>query len=329
MGLRKFIAQRTIYMAIVLWLALTANFIIFNLMPGDPVLQYVAKLSGRIDEQRLNEIRAYFGLDKPLHERYLQYIFNLLQWNFGKSYYSGSVSFLMTERLARTLELMGLATFITIVLGILLGAVAAYKRGSLTDSALVVGSLFTYSVPIFWLGWIIKLVLAHQLKIFPSAGMHPDAWIGGRWPKDIITYLSGRLYHLALPTITLTLFSVGGWILLTRACVLENITEDYVITARAKGVKERTILYKHVMKNAALPIITSVVLAVAGMIGGAIITETLFSYQGMGLLTWTAIQNRDIPILSAIFYVTTLLTIIANFTADLLYGVLDPRIRYG
>jgi peptide/nickel transport system permease protein len=328
MGLKKYIAQRIIYMIIVLWLALTANFIIFNMMPGSPVDQYIQKMSARMTQERLNELKEHFGLTKPLHERYIQYIWNLLTWNFGHSYYSGAVSQLMADRVARTLELMGLAEFITIILGILLGAIAAYKRGSLTDSALVLGSLFTYSVPIFWLGWIIKLVFAHELKLFPSSGMYPEAWIRN-WPKDIFTYMSGRLYHLALPTITLVLFTVGGWILLTRACVLENITEDYVITARAKGLKERTILYKHVMKNASLPIITSVVLAVAGMIGGAIITETLFNYQGMGLLTWKSIGNYDIPVLSAIFYVTTLLTIIANFVADLLYGVLDPRIRYG
>jgi peptide/nickel transport system permease protein len=315
-------------MTIVLWLALSFNFIIFNLMPGDPVLQYIGKLTGRIDEARLQEIRAHFGLDKPLHERYIQYILNLLKWDFGRSYFSGSVSSIMTERVARTLELMGLSTLVTIILGILLGAFAAYKRGGVTDSFLVVGSLFTYSVPIFWLGWIIKYIFAHQLGWFPSSSMYPSAWIGN-WPKDIFTYISGRLYHLILPVTTLTLFSIGGWILLTRACILENITEDYVITARAKGAKERTVLYKHVMKNAALPIVTSVVLAVAGMIGGAIITETLFSYQGMGLLTWNAIQQRDIPVLSAVFYVTTLLVIIANFVADLLYGILDPRIKYG
>ncbi|MEM2143974.1 MAG: ABC transporter permease [Candidatus Jordarchaeaceae archaeon] len=234
----------------------------------------------------------------------------------------------MAERVSRTLELMGFAEIITVILGILLGAFAAYKRGGATDSFLVVGSLFTYSVPIFWLGWLIKYAFAHQLGLFPSSGMYPAAWVGN-WPKDIFTYISGRLYHLALPALTLTLFSIGGWILLTRACVLENITEDYVITARAKGAKERTVLYKHVMKNASLPIVTSVVLAVAGLVGGAIITETLYSYQGMGLLTWNAIQQRDIPVLSAVFYVTTLLVIIANFVADILYGILDPRIKFG
>ena len=328
MGLKKYVAQRIVYMAIVLWLALSVNFVIFNLMPGDPILQYIGKLSGRMDEARLNEIRAHYGLDKPLHERYIKYIWNLLTWNFGRSYFSGSVSSIMSERVARTLELMGLATLITVILGILLGAFAAYKRGGLTDTFLVVGSLFTYSVPIFWLGWIIKYIFAHYLKLLPSSGMYPAAWVGN-WPKDIFTYISGRLYHLTLPVITLVLFSVGGWILLTRACILENITEDYVITARAKGVKERSVLYKHVMKNASLPLITSVVLSVAYMVGGAIITETLFSYQGMGLLTWNAIQQKDIPVLSAVFYVTTLLVIVANFIADLLYGVLDPRIKYG
>jgi peptide/nickel transport system permease protein len=142
-------------------------------------------------------------------------------------------------------------------------------------------------------------------------------------------YLAGRLYYLVLPTVTLVLFSIGGWILLARACMLESITEDYVVTARAKGLGERTVLLKHVLKNASLPIITSVALSFAGMIGGAIITETVFNYEGMGRWTWRAIGTTDLPVLAAVFYVTTLTVIIANFLADLIYGVVDPRIRYG
>jgi peptide/nickel transport system permease protein len=330
MGLRGFIAKRVVYMVILLWLVVTVNFAIFVLMPGNPLEQYLSRLSGRVDASRIEELRAHYGLNKPLHERYITYVTNLLKWDFGDSYFSGSVSFAMIERMSRTLELMGLATIVTIFLGVLLGIVAAYMRGGAIDTTLVTGSLITYSVPIFWLGWIILFVFGVTLGWFPRSGIYPVAWSGpGNWPTNIFVYIAGRLYHLALPTITLVLFSIGGWILLSRACILESITEDYVITARAKGLKERTVLLKHVLKNASLPIITSVALSFAFMIGGAIITETVFSYEGMGRWTWRAIGQTDLPVLAAIFYVTSLTVIIANFLADLVYGVIDPRIRYG
>jgi peptide/nickel transport system permease protein len=300
------------------------------MMPGSPLEHYISNLQGRVDQERINELRVHFGFDKPLHERYFIYITNLITWNFGDSYYSGSVRIAMIDKMSRTLELMGLATTITILLGVLLGVISAYTRGGVADGTLVTGSLLTYSVPIFWLGWIILYVFAIQLRWFPVGGMYPSSWAGpGNWPTNIFEYLAGRFYHLALPTVTLVLFSIGGWILLSRACMLENLTEDYVVTARAKGLGERTVLLKHVLKNASLPIITSVALSFAGMIGGAIITETVFNYNGMGRWTWLAIGQTDIPVLSAVFYVTTLTVIIANFLADLIYGVVDPRIRYG
>jgi peptide/nickel transport system permease protein len=330
MGLKTFIAKRIVYMVILIWLAVTVNFMIFVLMPGSPLESYIGRLSGRMDPARIQLLKEHFGLDKPLHERYIIYITNLITWNFGDSYFSGSVSVAMADKMSRTLELMGLATTITITLGVLIGVIAAHTRGGAVDGTLVTGSLLTYSVPIFWLGWIMLYIFSIQLHWFPLGGMYPTSWaVPGNWPSNIFEYLAGRLYHLALPTATLVLFSVGGWILLARACMLESMTEDYVVTARAKGLGERTVLLKHVLKNASLPIITSVALSFAGMIGGAIITETVFNYEGMGRWTWRAIGQTDLPVLAAVFYVTTLTVIIANFLADLIYGVVDPRIRYG
>ena len=231
--------------------------------------------------------------------------------------------------LTNTIILMGLSTFLSIVVGILIGVICANKRGGIFDTLSVTGSLITFSVPIFFIAWIIILIFGIQLRWFPVGGIQPHEW-GRNPPTDIIQIITGKIPYLVLPTITLFLFSVGGWILLARATVLETITEDYVLTARAKGLKERTVLYKHVLKNAAPPLLTQVVLSIASMIGGAIITETVFSYNGMGLLTWHAIYPvPDLPLLNALFYVMALAVIIGNFIADLLYGVLDPRIRYG
>lgn len=329
MGLKTFIARRIVNMVILVWAVITVNFLIFNLMPGSPLEQYLSKVSGRMTPDQIEILKEKFGLNKPLHEKYMIYLRDMLFWDFGVSHYSGDVSQVMKKRLTSTLELMGISTVITIFIGILLGIVAGYKRGSSIDTALVVGSLITYSVPIFWLGWLIQYAFAIQLRWFPIGGKFPQKWMLYGFPDNIFEYIAGRVYHMVLPIVTLVLFSVGGWILLTRACILETITEDYVVTARAKGLKERTVLLKHVLKNASLPLITSATLAFAFMIGGAIITETIYNYEGMGRWTWISIQQNDIPALQAIFYVSALAVIVANFIADLLYGVIDPRIKYG
>jgi peptide/nickel transport system permease protein len=169
---------------------------------------------------------------------------------------------------------------------------------------------------------------AIQLGWFEVGRVEPQIWAINP-PTSILEYLAGRLYMIVLPAFTLFVFLFGGWILLTRATVLETITEDYVTTARAKGLPERTVLFKHVLKNASLPLITSVALTFGFLISGAIITETVFSYGGMGLLAWNAILTKDVPVMQAFFFVIALLVIIANFVADMLYGVIDPRIKYG
>lgn len=329
MGLRAYIIKRIIYMVILIWAVITVEFMIFNLLPGNPLEAYVSGMRGIITPERMAELRRAFGLDKPLHEQYLNTIVRLLTFNFGISAHSSApVSSEIMRRLPNTLLLMGISTVLSIIAGSLIGVLTAYKRGGVFDTATVTLSLLTYSVPIFFIGWLLIFIFALQLHWLPSGLIQPQAWAHAP-PSNFLEKIAGRLLHLALPTIELFLFSVGGWILLARACVLETITEDYVVTARAKGLKERTILYKHVLKNASLPIITNVALSLAFTISGAIITETLFSYDGMGLLTFRALNPPDLPVLQGIFFILALAVIIANFIADLLYGVVDPRVRYG
>jgi peptide/nickel transport system permease protein len=330
MGLRGYIAKRIVYMIVLIWAVITVNFLIFTLMPGSPMDAYVANVR-RYNQQMYEDLKAHFGLDKPLHIQYLICLTNLLTFNWGNSYNHGKVLGAIMDRLPNTLLLMGASTVITIIIGMLLGVLVAYKRGGLLDTTLVTGSLTTYSVPIFFLGWLLIAIFALYLKWFPPGLIQPVSW---SWnpPHNLFEYISTRIYYLVLPTITLVIFSIGGWILLTRACILETINEDYVLTAKAKGLKERTVLYRHVLKNASLPLITNVALAFGFLISGAMITETLFAYRGMGLLTYDAINGgsgADLPLLEAIFYVLALCVIIANFIADLLYGVIDPRIKYG
>ncbi|MGQ9690839.1 MAG: ABC transporter permease [Thermoproteota archaeon] len=329
MGLRAYIIKRIVYMLILLWAVITVNFLIFSLLPGNPLEAYVASMRGIITEERMKQLREAFGLDRPLHEQYINTIVRLITFNFGLSTHSTApVSSEIMRRLPNTLILMGLSTVLSIIVGTLIGVLTAYKRGGLFDTGMVTGSLLTYSVPIFFIGWLLIFFFAIQLHWLPTGLIQPQEWTHAP-PTNFFEYAAGRLRHLVLPTLTLFLFSVGGWILLARACVLETITEDYVLTARAKGLKERVILYKHVLKNASLPIITSVALSFAFIVSGAIITETLFSYDGMGLLTFRSLNPPDLPVLQGIFFILALCVIIANFIADLLYGVIDPRVKHG
>jgi peptide/nickel transport system permease protein len=329
LGLKGYIVRRIIYMIILIYLIATINFVLFNMMPGTTIAKYVARVSGKMDAEKLAKLKAVFGLDRPLHERYILYIRNMITWNFGETYDSqSSVRDSILRVLPNTLLLMGVAEIGSMLVGILLGVIVAYKRGGSLDTGVVTVALATYSVPVFWIGWLLLSLFAVQLKWFPVGGVVPKAWALTP-PTNVFEFIAGRLYMITLPAITLFIFLIGGWILLTRATVLETITDDYVATARAKGLAERTVLFKHVLKNASLPIITSIALTFGFLISGAIITETVFSYGGMGLLVWNAITRVDVPILQAFFFVIALLVVVANFVADLMYGIIDPRVKYG
>lgn len=328
MGLRTYILKRIIYSVILLYFVITVNFIIFMMMPGDPATILASSIKLK-DPNIIQSVIAQFGLDRPMHERYVKYVINMLTGQFGYSYYTQKpIASEIGLRLQNTLVLVVPPEIFAIIIGIVLGAIAAHKRGGLFDSASIVTSLAVYSLPVFWIAMMLLLIFAYNLHWFPSSHTIPDYW---RYlpPKNILEDWGTRLYHLILPWITLFLLSYGGWLLLARATMLECITEDYVITARAKGLKERTVLFKHTLKNASLPIITSIAIDFGFTLGGAIITEQVFVYPGLGWWTWVAIENLDYPALQAIFYIVAICVIIANFIADLLYGVIDPRVKYG
>jgi peptide/nickel transport system permease protein len=341
MGLRAYIMKRIVYSVLLLLFVLTLNFVIFELMPGNPI-EFLAA-SGRLRPGQPEQVMALWGFDKPLHIRYGMYLINMLTGQFGYSYVStGAVAREMSGRLLNTLLLVGSATILSMVIGIFLGVIAAYKRGEAFDSVSVLTSLTTYSLPSFWMGMMFLLIFSFNLHWFPSAGSVPPEW-AKQWPEPLwkgtllgikiaipsLTEIVGRMRHLVLPVSVLTLYSYGGWLLLTRSSMLEALTEDYIVTARAKGLRERTVLYKHALKNASLPLITSAALSFGFLLTGAIITEQVFTYPGLGQWIWSSIAFSDYPVLHAIFFIIALCVIVANFIADLLYGVIDPRIRYG
>lgn len=341
MGLRTYIAKRIIYSIVLVFFVLTVNFIIFELMPGNPI-EFLAG-SGRLRADQVDVIYELWGFADPLHVRYGKYIVNMLTGQFGISFLSkSSVSLEMSARLSNTLLLVGTSTILSIIIGIFLGVIAAYKRGKLFDSASVLASLVTYSLPSFWMGMILLLIFSFNLHWFPSAGAVPAQW-ALEWPEPAwkgvilgtevavpsLVEIGGRIRHLLLPVVVLTLFSYGGWLLLSRATMLETLTEDYIATARAKGLKERTVLFKHALKNASLPLITSAALSFGFLLTGAIITEQVFTYPGLGKWIWDSIAFADYPVMQAIFFIIALCVIVANFISDILYGIVDPRIKYG
>lgn len=332
--------KRSINNIVLVFFVITMNFAIFELMPGvNGAVQNLISSPKRITPEQRNTLLKQYGFCKDIingqcipasiWDRYVSYVANMLTFNFGYSSKTGTL--ITTElfgsgRIANTLTLVGTATLLALVIGILLGVFAAAHRGTLFDSGSVITSLVTGSLPTFFMGILFIIVFANGLHWLPTGGVTPTDWILN--PPPLAQQILVRLQHLFLPALTLTLFIYGGHLLLVRATTLETLNDDYVLTARAKGLKERTVLFKHVLKNASLPIITVAALNAGFILAGAIITETVFNWDGLGLWLFDAIDWKDFPVMQAMFYIIALGVIIANFAADLVYGWIDPRIRY-
>jgi peptide/nickel transport system permease protein len=233
-------------------------------------------------------------------------------------------------RLLNTLTLIGTSTLLSIIIGVFIGILISKRRGSSWDNLMVTTSLTAYSLPVFFIGIILILIFAITFGWFPAGNVVPFDWgnpnIGP--PSSIFIQILVRLQYLFLPALTLTFISYGGFLLLTRATMMETLSDDYITTARAKGLSERVILFKHAFKNASLPIVTASAMSFGSILGGAIITETLFNWNGLGLWLFDSVLNKDYPVMAAMFYVIALSVIFANFISDIVYGVIDPRIRY-
>ena len=325
MGLRGYVVKRAIYSVILVFLVITINFAIFMVRSPVEMLASEQKLPPAVIE----ELQMRFGLFEPLHIRYLKYLQNLLTFQFGYSYYTGGpISEEVGSRLSNTLILCITAEIVAVAIGLIVGVAASHKRGKITDTLSSLFSVVTQGLPVFWIGMLLLLIFSYSLGWFPSGHSEPPEWAIYGKPANFLIELAARLWHLFLPALTLVIISVGSYVLLTRASMLEVLGEDYLITLKAKGLGNIKILFKHALKNASLPLVTQVAIAFAFTLSGALVTETIFTYPGLGMWIWESIEEWDYPALQAIFYLVSLCVIVTNFIVDIIYGVIDPRIRY-
>ncbi len=323
-GTRRYIATRAVQSMIIWFLIVTLNFVIFRIMPGDPRASLVEQ--GMPPELRLAIVER-FGLDKTLLEQYALYIANLFQGDMGFSFsHFGQPVWetIFNFRFANTFILMGASLIVSIIIGMIVGVIAAARRGSKIDTGSTVVFLVAYSMPVFWVGLLILLFLGFNLGLLPLAGTITR----GMDHANFLEYAADYLHHMIGPWIVLTLSFIGGFYLIMRDSVLDVFTQDYILAAEAKGLKERTILYGHAMRNAMLPMISVIAVNMPFLISGATMTEFVFSWSGLGLLTYDSVLAADYPVLQGIFLFLATITVIANFIADMLYLRLDPRITY-
>jgi ABC-type dipeptide/oligopeptide/nickel transport system permease component len=284
----------------------------------------------KLRQEQIQDLMKRFGLLEPLHVRYIKYVQNLLTFQFGYSYRTGqAVSLEISTRLQNTLTLCLTAEIIAVLIGLAFGVVAAFRRGGIVDTFISGLSVITQGLPVFWVGMLLLLVFSYNLHWFPAGFSYPPEWAIHGKPENFWVELAVRLHHLFLPALALVILSGGGYVLLTRASMLEVLSEDYLVTLKAKGISNTKILFKHALKNASLPIITQAGIAFGLTLSGAMLTETVFQYPGLGMWIWQSIENWDYPALQAIFYLVSLCVIAANFIVDIIYGFIDPRIRYG
>lgn len=317
--LRSFLIKRIVRSVALLFLVVIISFILIHAAPGDPTYILVGEIT---DEEFIRSMRAKFGLDKPLHEQLVIYISNLIRGDLGYSYHKAQpVASLIIGRIPATLLLVSTAIILAVLIGIILGVISSTRRGA-SDVIISLISLTGVSIPTFWIGMILLLIFAVRLDLFPVGGM-----IDVRADYQGFAYLWDVGRHLILPAITLAIFNIAYITKLTRTSMLEALTEDFITTARSKGLSERTVIIKHALRNALLPIVTYTGLTVGTLLSGAILTETVFSWPGMGSLLYDALRLRDYLLMMGIFIYSAVMVILANVIVDVLYGILDPRIR--
>lgn len=300
------------------------NFSMIHLTPGDPAT-VIAGESGAGDPETIAQIRADYGLDRPFVVQLGSYIGDVLQGELGFSFFFDKpVTELIGERLWPTVLLVGTALVFAVVLGVLAGVFTARRPDSAASHSVTVLALIGYSMPVFWTGILLIILFASVFEILPIGGMRDVQFEGGTMSAvfDVIR-------HLILPALTLGLLYLAQYSRLSRASMLEVLESDYVRTARAKGLSERVVVYKHALRNAVIPVVTIAGLQFGALLSGALLVETVFNWPGLGRLAFDSILRRDTSVLLGVLLMSAVLVVVANLLTDLVYRLIDPRIRVG
>jgi peptide/nickel transport system permease protein len=301
------------------------GFFLFRVLPGDPARTMTR--SAPVSAEQLAELRARLGLDQPLWKQFADFLANLVRGDLGISYtYSRPVGSLIVERLGPTVLLVGTATGLAALLGMWIGTRAGWRPGSRFDRGSTSIALTLWSVPTFWLGLIVLMVLG--VGVGPIPGLFPVGGISSPdTPPGVLPQVLDVAHHLVLPALTLVAVIYAQYLMVMRSSLLEEMGADYLTTARAKGLREDLVRRRHAVPNALLPTVTLVFLQLGMVLAGAITVETVFSWPGLGLLTFEALRVPDLPLLEGTFIVLAGSVIVMNVVADMLYRLLDPRVR--
>ena len=318
----RYVSRRLIQGIPIILAIVVLNFFLLNLAEGDAV-DVLAGEAGSATPEYMEEMRKKFGLDKPLPVQLAVYLKNVIQLDLGYSFrHDMQVTELIIDRFWPTLILMVSTILLAVGFGVLLGLFAAINLNTWKDSMVSVFALITYATPLFWVGLMMIILFSIKNDWFPTSGMENSAMFyeGFERVKDIA-------HHLVLPTITLLLFYLALYTRMMRASMLEQYGQDYVITARAKGVSERRITFVHVLRNALLPVVTMAGVQVGALIGGSVIVESVFAWPGLGMLAFESLFARDLNLLLGIFLLSSALVVAVNLVVDVIYCFLDPRIE--
>jgi peptide/nickel transport system permease protein len=330
-------ARRLLQLIPLLWVSSMVIYALLALQPGDP-LDELRQSNPNLTSEQLAALAHAYGLDQPIYVRYFRWLTRALQGDLGlsRNYGQPAARWVFQERLPKTLFLSGLALLLALLVAIPVGVISAVRQYSLTDYSITLLSFIGFSTPVFFLGIILLYLFTFLLPEtiphfprFPSVAAPDILWEDVRTGhRTLLDFLATWAFHLILPVLTLSLIQMAQWARFMRASLLEVMTQDYVRTARAKGLAERWVLYKHALRNSLIPLVTLVGLAIPGVFGGAIITETVFSYPGMGTAILEALTLKDYNVAMAALAFLAILTALSNLVADLAYAVVDPRIRY-
>ena len=320
----RFLASRLVKGVVVLLAIAVLNFALIRAAPGDPA-SVMAGEAGAADEVFVQQLRQRFGLDRPMYEQLGLYMKSVVTLDLGFSYRQGrSVASLIGERLPATLLLTVSAFAISLVLGTALGALAARRAGKWSDTVITTAALLFYATPLFWIALMSQILFSLKLGLVPNVGYET---IGAGYTG--LARVLDILHHLILPALTLGLFFTALYARMMRASMLETAGADYVRTARAKGVSPGVVTRRHIARNAILPVVTLAGLQAGQIVGGAILTETVFAWPGIGRLMFEALAQRDYQVLLGVFFVSSAMVVLFNLITDVVYRFVDPRIQVG